>query len=37
MCTQNLKTLAPIGAKKSVTEMFIREKEKWIKESTDKQ
>ena len=23
MCSQNLKTLAPIGAKKSVTEIFI--------------
>ena len=26
--TENLKTLAPIGAEKSVTEIFIREKEK---------
>ena len=27
-CKQNLKTLAPIGAEKSVTEIFIGEKEK---------
>ena len=27
-CKQNLKTLAPIGAEKSVTEHFIGEKEK---------
>ena len=28
-CTQNFKTLAPIGAEKSVTEISIGEKEKW--------
>ena len=27
-CTLNLKTLAPIGAERSVTEIFIGEKEK---------
>ena len=27
-CTQNFKTLAPIGAEKSVREIFIGEKEK---------
>ena len=35
-CTQNLKTLAPIGAEKSVTEIFIGEKEKWTNNGTDK-
>ena len=35
-CTQNLKTLAPIGAEKSVTETFIGEKEKWTNKGTDK-
>ena len=29
--TQNLKTLAPIGAEESATEIFIREKEKMNK------
>ena len=29
-CMQNLKTLALIEAEKSVTEIFIGEKEKWI-------
>ena len=28
-CIQNLKTLAYIGFEKSVTEIFVREKEKW--------
>ena len=36
-CTQNLKTLAPIGAEKSVTEISIGEKEKWTNKGTDKQ
>ena len=36
-CTQNLKTLAPKGAEKSVTEIYIGEKEKWTNEGTDKQ
>ena len=36
-CIQNLKTLAQIEAEKSVTENFVREKEKWINEGTDKQ
>ena len=35
-CTQNLKTLAPIGAEKSVTEISIGEKEKWTNKGTDK-
>ena len=34
--TQNLKTLAPIGAEKSVTEISIGEKEKWTNKGTDK-
>ena len=29
MCIQNLKTLALIEVEKSVTELFIGEKEKW--------
>ena len=29
LCIQNLKTLAQIEAEKSVTENFVREKEKW--------
>ena len=36
-CTQNFKTLAPIGAEKSVTEISIGEKEKCINKGTDKQ
>ena len=36
-CTQNLKTLAPIGAEQSATEIFIGEKEKWTNKETDKQ
>ena len=36
-CTQNFKTLAPIEAEKSVTEIFIGEKEKRTNEGTDKQ
>ena len=36
-CKQNLKTLAPIGAEKSVTEISIGEKEKWTNKGTDKQ
>ena len=32
-----LKTLAPIGAEKSVTEISIREKEKWTNKGTEKQ
>ena len=34
---KNLKTLAPIGAEKSVTEISIGEKEKWTNKRTDKQ
>ena len=37
MCTQNLKTLFPIEAEKSVTEIFIGEKEKWTNKWTDNQ
>ena len=37
MCTQNLKTLAWIGAEKCVTEIAIGEKEKWTNKGTDKQ
>ena len=33
----NFKTLAPIGAVKSLTEISIREKEKWTNEGTDMQ
>ena len=33
----NLKTLAPIGAEKSVTEISIGEREKWRNKETDKQ
>ena len=29
--------MAPIGAEKSVTEIFIGEKEKWTNKGTDKQ
>ena len=36
-CTQNFKTLALIGAEKSVTEISIGEKEKWTNKGTDKQ
>ena len=37
MCIQNLQTLAQIEAEKSVTENFVREKEKWTNKGTDKQ
>ena len=37
MCKQNLKTLAPIGAEKWVTEIAIGEKEKWTNKETDTQ
>ena len=37
LCIQNLKTLAQIEAEKSVTETFVREKEKWTNKGTDKQ
>ena len=36
-CIQNLKTLAQIEAEKSVTENFVREKEKWTNKGTDRQ
>ena len=36
-CTQNLKTLALIGAKNFVTKIFIGEKEKWTNKDNDKQ
>ena len=36
-CTQNFKTRTPIGAKKSVTEISIGEKEKRTNKGTDKQ
>ena len=36
-CTQNLKTLAPIGAEKSVKEIFTGEKENWTNKGTEKQ
>ena len=36
-CIQNLKTLALIEAEKSVTEIFIGEKEKWTNKGNDKQ
>ena len=32
-----MKTLAPIGAEKSVTEISIGEKEKWTNKGTDTQ
>ena len=32
-----MKTLAPIGAEKSVTKISIGEKEKWTNKGTDKQ
>ena len=32
-----MKTLAPIGAEKYVTEISIGEKEKWTNKGTDKQ
>ena len=35
-CTQNLKTLAIIGAENSVTKCFIGEKEKWTNKGNDK-
>ena len=35
-CIQNLKTLAQIEAEKSVTENFVRDKEKWTNKGTDK-
>ena len=35
-CIQNFKTLAQIEAEKSVTENFVREKEKWTNKGTDK-
>ena len=36
-CIQSLKTLALIETKKSVTEIFIGEKEKWTNHGNDKQ
>ena len=36
-CIQNLKTLSLIEAEKSVTEIFIGEKEKWTNKENDKQ
>ena len=36
-CIQNLKTLTQIEAEKSVTENFVREKEKVTNKGTDKQ
>ena len=36
-CIQNLKTLAPIAAENSVSEISIGEKEKWTNKGTDKQ
>ena len=33
---KNLKTLAPIGAEKYATEIFIGEKEIWTNKKTDK-
>ena len=36
-CVQNWKTLALIEAEKSVTEIFIGEKEKWTNKENDKQ
>ena len=36
-CIQNLKTLAPIGAEISVTEIFIGERERWTNKWNDKQ
>ena len=35
-CIQNLKKLAYIRAERSVTEISIREKEKWTNKGTDK-
>ena len=35
-CIQTLKKLAYIGAERSVTEISIIEKEKWINKGTDK-
>ena len=35
-CIQNLKKLAQMGAEKSATEFFAREKEKWTNKGTDK-
>ena len=37
MCIQNLKNLALIEDEKSVTEIFIGEKEKWTNKENDKQ
>ena len=37
MCIQNLKILAPIEAKKFVTENLFGDKEKWTNEGNDKQ
>ena len=37
MCKQNLKTLAQTGAEKSVTEDFVREKEKVTNKRTGNQ
>ena len=34
---RNLKTLAQIEAEKSVTDTFVREREKWTNKRTDKQ
>ena len=34
---KNLKNMAQIEAEKSVTENFVREKEKWTNKGTDKQ
>ena len=34
---QSLKTQAPIEAEKSVTEIFVGEKEKWTNKGTDTQ
>ena len=35
VCTKFEKTLAPIGAEKTVKEIFIGEKEKWTNKETD--
>ena len=37
LCIQNLKTMSKKEAEKSVIENFVREKEKWTNEGTDKQ
>ena len=36
LSSENLMTLAQIEAEKSVTECFVREKEKWTNKETDK-